>query len=101
MTIEKEKIELQELAASAVGDGSPLLKRDLSMVGHVPVSLAVQVGHIEMTVDELFACKKGQVLKLIETVDQPMTVLFNNKAVAKGQLVAVGDNFGIEITEIL
>ena len=79
----------------------PLIKRDLSLLSHVLVELTVEVGPAEMTVDELFALRAGDVVKTMQQVNQPMTLQLDGKAVALGHLVAVDDNFGFQISAIL
>jgi flagellar motor switch protein FliN len=76
-------------------------EKDLSLVGHVKVSLAAQVGNTEMTVDELFALKKQDVLRLDQPADAVVTLLLNGKPIARGELVAVDDNLGVRITELI
>jgi flagellar motor switch/type III secretory pathway protein FliN len=37
---------------------------------------------------------------MAQDVDQPVTVLLNGRAVATGELVAVGDQFGVRIIDV-
>lgn len=80
--------------------GAPLVAKDMSLIGHVPVSLTALIGSISLTVEQLFALKKGEVLAMNESLDAPITLQLNGKAVARGELVAVEDHFGIRITEL-
>lgn len=96
-----ERIELDEAQPLDNRKAAPLIKRDMSLVKHVVVELTVDVGTAEMSVDELFALKAGDVVKLLQQVNEPMTLRLDGKAVARGSLVAVDDNFGIQLTDIL
>lgn len=96
-----EHIELDEASPFSDKKAAPLIKRDISLVKHVVVELTVDVGTAEMTVDELFALKAGDVVKLLQQVNEPMTLRLDGKAVAHGSLVAVDDNFGVQLTDIL
>ncbi|MEK6788418.1 MAG: FliM/FliN family flagellar motor switch protein [Pseudomonadota bacterium] len=96
-----ERIELDEALSVDNNKAVPLLKRDMSLVKHVMVELTVDVGTAEMSVDALFALKTGDVVTLLQQVNEPMTLRLDGKAVARGSLVAVGDNFGIQIGDIL
>lgn len=80
--------------------GAPLIAKDLSLVGHVPVLLTALVGSVSLTVEQLFALKKGEVLAMNESLDAPITLQLNGKPVAHGELVAVEDHFGIRIIEL-
>lgn len=76
-------------------------EKDLSLVGHVKVSLVAEIGKAEMTVEELFALRKQSTVKLDQDADAVVTLLLNDKAIARGELVAVGDNLGVRITELV
>jgi len=95
------RIELDEAQSVDNQKVISLIKRDMSLVRHVLVELTVEVGTAEMSVDALFALKTGDVIKLQQQVNEPMTLRLDGKAVARGNLVAVDDNFGIQLTDIL
>lgn len=80
--------------------GPALVAKDMSLVGHVPVALTALIGNVSLTVDQLFALKKGEVLAMNESIDAPITLELNGKPVARGELVAVDDHFGVRITEL-
>jgi flagellar motor switch protein FliN/FliY len=87
-------------APDSTPTGAPLVAKDLSLVGHVPVSLTALIGSVSLSVEQLFALKKGEVLAMNESLDAPITLQLNGKPVARGELVAVEDHFGIRITEL-
>lgn len=93
-------IELEEAAYEPVA-GDPLIKRNLSMLGHVNVRLDVVLGAAEMNVEKLFGLGKGDTVTLDTQLDAPVTLQLDGKSIARGQLMAVGDSFGLKITEIL
>lgn len=78
-----------------------LSETDVSLVEHVPVSLTALVGTLTINLGHLFALKEGEVLALNESLDEPVSLLLNGKIIARGDLVAVDDNFGFKITEIV
>jgi flagellar motor switch protein FliN/FliY len=94
-----ERLELDE-APAVETSGPALSKPDLALVGHVSVSLSVVVGEAQITMERLFALKAGEVIAMAQSVDQPVTVLLNGRAVATGELVAVGDQFGVRIIDV-
>jgi flagellar motor switch protein FliN/FliY len=93
--IELESAEYE----SVVGD--PLIKRNLAMLGHVNVRLDVLLGAADINVEKLFALAKGDTVVLDTDLDSPVTLQLDGKSIARGQLIAVGDCFGLKITEIL
>jgi flagellar motor switch protein FliN/FliY len=43
----------------------------------------------------------GQVHVLDRRVDQPVDVLISERLVARGEIVSVGDKFGVRLTDVL
>lgn len=66
----------------------------------VKATVTVTVGSASVTVGELLAAKQAQVLKLDRAVDDVVDLVLEGQVVARGQLVAVGEHFGIRITEL-
>jgi flagellar motor switch protein FliN/FliY len=64
------------------------------------IKLHVSLGEAEMKVDELMSIKEGSVVKINREVNSPLDVFINGKLVARGMMVVVDDDFGIQITEI-
>lgn len=99
MTQTINQIELDELEVVASDSGS-LLGDNINLVKDVKVNLEVIVGKTEITIDQLFALEKGDVLSLDKDTRMPLEVRLDGRTVATGSLVAVGSNFGIEINSI-
>ncbi len=89
---------------ASVGDlaqENPAVNRqDFSLIGHVQVSLAAQLGTVSLSIQDLFGLKSGDVVDMNELLDSPVTLMLNDRAVARGELLAVGDHFGIRILEL-
>lgn len=91
-------ILLQELSAG--GDHTPVVGERLDLVGHVKVKLTVVLGGAEVTVGKLFSLSVNDVVALDRAVDAPVDIRLDDKVIARGVLVAAGDNFGVRITDI-
>jgi flagellar motor switch protein FliN/FliY len=98
MTTIATEIDLEPLAEAPAG-GPPLLESALPFLGAVKVAVSVRVGSAEMSVAELLETRQGAVLTLDRLVDQPLDVLVADHVVARGVLVAVGEWFGVRISE--
>jgi flagellar motor switch protein FliN/FliY len=94
------RIELPPLLESAGGERSSVVGERLDLVGHVKVKLTVSLGMAELTIDKLFSLAANDVVALDRDLEAPVDVRLNDKVIARGMLVAVGDNFGVRITEI-
>ncbi|KHK58998.1 flagellar motor switch protein [Ralstonia sp. A12] len=83
---------------------APLLSNTLDSgvnpLHRVKAQLTVCVGTATISVGELMAAREQQVLRLDSKVAQPVDLLLEGKVVARGQLVAVDDHFGVRITEL-
>ncbi|MGQ5524415.1 FliM/FliN family flagellar motor switch protein [Chitinimonas sp. PSY-7] len=91
-------IELPELntpQASTAGIGA-----SLQIIRNVKVKLTARLGGTELSVGELMDLKESAVLKLDRLLDDPIDLLLDGHVVARGQLVAVGDSFGVRVTEL-
>lgn len=102
VTTQTSRIELDALAdppGPSQGSGKPVLGAMLPVLGKVKVQVSVQVGSVQTSVADLVALKQGAVLALDRLVDQPLDVLVDDHVVARGMLVAVGEHFGVCITE--
>ena len=98
MTIVAQEIELAALEPAPNG-AVVLGAATLPFLKSVRVTVTVRVGQADTTVGELLDMKAGAVLALDRLVDQTLDVLVDQHVVARGTLVAVGDHFGIRLTE--
>jgi len=92
-------IELPRLDALASGD-PPLLPQRLAAFAGVRATVTVVAGASSASIGELLALKDGAVLTLDRPVDAPFDVVLDGAVLARGHLVAVGDHFGLRITEV-
>ena len=72
----------------------------LDLVEHVKVRVSVSLGETEIPISRLFALSGGDVVALDREADAPVDIRVNDRLIARGVLVAVGDQFGVRITEI-
>lgn len=91
-------VELSELHPHPTG--APVLPQRLSLFSGVKASVSVLAGQAHATVGELLALKEGAVLALDRQIDAPFDVVLDGHVLARGQLVAVGEQFGIRISEV-
>jgi len=92
-------IDLPILHAGGINAQSRVGER-LDLIEHVKVRVTVSLGDTEIAVSKLFALGGGDVLALDREADAPVDVRVNDRLIARGVLVAVGDQFGVRITEI-
>ena len=66
----------------------------------VRVSLVARLGEAGMTVEEMMSLKSGAVVTLGTALSDHVDLYLNDSLVARGEIVAVGDKFGVRIVEI-
>ncbi len=93
-----QPVELPELGTS--DRGKPLVLRTLDVIRDVQVRASAVLGSTSVSVEHLFGLKEGDVLELDQAVNAPVEVLVEGNLVAHGQIVVVGERFGILITGI-
>ncbi|MBO6854434.1 MAG: flagellar motor switch protein FliN [Marivivens sp.] len=73
----------------------------LRLLENIDVMLTVEVGRTEMTIRELLRLSEGSVIELDRLAGDPLDVLVNGTPIAKGEVVVVGERFGIRFGEII
>ncbi len=73
---------------------------DIKTILRLNVPVIVQIGHRRMPVDKVLGLGPGAILELTKAADSELSLLVNNKAIATGQAVKVGENFGLRVNEI-
>jgi flagellar motor switch protein FliN/FliY len=92
-------VDLPVVVAHGMRDAK--LGTRLDLVEHLKVLVSVVAGTTEVSAGELFALAAGAVLPLNEAADSPVEIQVNGKTIARGLLVAAGDQLGVRITDIL
>lgn len=87
-------------ASSGKDSAAPLIGLDSAVFGSVKVRLDARLGQVGMTVSELLALKAGEVVTLETGLSDLVELQLNGNLVARGEIVAVNDAFGVRIVEI-
>ena len=92
-------IELPELKPHPL-PGAPVVGSSAEILRSLKVRVRVVAGEATLTVSELTALRENSLLRLDRSVDAPLDVVLEGRVVARGRLVAVGDEFGLQVTEV-
>ena len=86
---------------AAAGDDARAT-RQLEAVYDVPVQVSAVLGRATMQVSQLLKLGRGAVVELDRKVGEAIDIYVNNRLVARGEVVMVGDNrLGVTMTEIV
>lgn len=83
-----------------LADPKNLLGVNPAIVGGIEVTLEALLGEARLTLAALAALKAGGVVTLAAPLNHPVELRLNGAVVARGELVAVGEQFGVRLTEV-
>lgn len=95
-------IELPELDNEAADKHGSYAKHiaAVELVSHVKVRLDVMLGTATTNVGELMDLANGTVMTLDRHIGDSVDVQLNGKVICRAQIVAVGEQFGIRVTDV-
>ncbi len=98
-----QRIELEQLDdGPEIGTGaSPQRAADLRRLSDVPVEVTVEMGRTRMTVGETLELRPGSIVALDRMAGEPVDLLVNGTAIARGEVVVIDEQFGLRITDVL
>ena len=89
-------------AAAASDAAAPAPPTDnLSLILDIDMPLTVRFGEAVVSIDALSRLGPGSLVELSRQPDDPVDVLINGRLVARGEVVVVGGNYGVRVTEVV
>jgi flagellar motor switch protein FliN len=67
----------------------------------IDASVAVTLAAKDMPVERILNLVPGMMIQFDKGCDSPLLVEVDNQKIAQGEVVKVGDKFGLKVTEIL
>jgi flagellar motor switch protein FliN/FliY len=80
---------------------SKVTAENLRVLENVEVQMTVEVGNTEIKIRDLLRLNEGAVIELDRLAGDPLDILVNGTMIAKGEIVMVGERFGVRFTEIV
>ncbi|MBF96540.1 MAG: Flagellar motor switch protein FliN [Alphaproteobacteria bacterium MarineAlpha9_Bin4] len=74
---------------------------NLRVLENIDVKLTVEVGGAEIKLRDLLRVNEGSVIELERLAGDPLDILANGTIIAKGEVVMIGERFGIRFTEVV
>jgi flagellar motor switch protein FliN/FliY len=93
------RVKLAELKGQKESEDS-IWNSNLDVVKDVQVKIKVCLGEAELSVAELMALRQNSVVALNRDASHTVDLVLDGNVIGRGNLVVVGDNFGVELTEI-
>jgi flagellar motor switch protein FliN len=74
---------------------------NLRVLENIDVNLTVVVGNAEIKIRDLLRLSEGSVIELDRLAGDPLDILVNGTIIARGEIVMVGERFGIRFSEVV
>lgn len=75
--------------------------RKLEVLNDVRVRVAVEVGACTMPISQILTLGTGSLVQLDRTAGTAVDMLVNGKLIGRGEIVAIDDNYGLRVTELV
>ncbi len=89
-----------ETESSKTSDKNAAAVSNLRLLENIEVKLTVEVGNTEIKIKDLLRLNEGSVVELDRLAGDALDILANGTKIAKGEVVMVGEKFGIRFTEV-
>jgi flagellar motor switch protein FliN/FliY len=76
------------------------LAANFRLLQDVDVKLTVEIGSTSLKLRELLSLGEASVVELDRQANELLDVLVNGTLIGRGEVVTIGDRFGIRITEL-
>ena len=88
--------------ASLDGDGAPASDSFELLLGDVPLEVSVEIGRVTLSLRDIAGrLGPGSIITLGKLTGEKLDVRVNERLVARGEAVAVGERYGVRIVEII
>lgn len=84
-----------------VHGGEPASSPTFDALLDVSMPVAIEIGRASMTVQEILHLGIGAVVQLDRIVGEPVDIYVSDRKFAQGEVVVVGEHFGVRITKVM
>ena len=96
----EEQVKQATLATPKAADANPD-GVNLGSIYDIPVEVSAVLGRTNMPVSQLLKLGRGAVITLDRRVGEAIDIYFNNRLVARGEVVIVENKIGVTMTEVI
>ncbi|MBC7563852.1 MAG: flagellar motor switch protein FliN [Gemmatimonadaceae bacterium] len=73
----------------------------MSMLMDLTLPVAIELGRTTMSVQEILQLGRGSVVQLERLAGEPIDIYVGERRFAEGEVVVLGENFGVRVTRII
>jgi flagellar motor switch protein FliN len=74
---------------------------NIDLLLDIGLTVSVELGRSRMRIQDILSLGPDKIVELDRVAGEPVDVLINGKPIAKGEVVVIGDMFGVRITDII
>ena len=74
---------------------------NLDLLMNVSLGVTAELGRCTMRVGDVLKIGRGSIVELDRLANAPIDVLVNGRLVARGDVVAIDDRFGVRVTDVV
>ena len=78
-----------------------LEKKNIGLIMDVPLQVTVELGRTNKLIKDILEFGPGSIIELDKLAGEPVDIMVNGKAIAKGEVVVIDESFGVRITDII
>ncbi len=86
--------------AAATVVASAAVPENLKRILKIRIPIVVRLAHQKLPLAQIRRLTCGFILEFDRSVEKPCDLMANNRVIGQGQIVRVGENFGISISSI-
>jgi flagellar motor switch protein FliN/FliY len=75
--------------------------RNIDLLMTVPLKITAELGTCKMLVEDILKLGTGSIVELDRLAGGPVDLLVNDRLVARGEVVAIDEKFGVRVTELI
>ncbi len=75
--------------------------RQLNVLMDLPLVVSIELGRTKMSGKDLLHLDRGSVIELDGLAGEPVDVLVDDRKIAEGEVVVIGESLGVRITRLL
>ncbi len=96
----KTNVQIATFPSFDMGEAPPE-STELGIILDIKLEIRVELGSTKSTIRKVLDMGTGSVIELDKQNGEPIDLVVNKKAFAKGEMIVIGENFGARITDIL
>lgn len=73
---------------------------NLELVKDVKMDVTVELGRTHLPLKEVLQLEDSSIIKLDRLAGEPVDLLVNGRLIAQGEVVVIGNKFGVKITRV-